>query len=191
MILEPLPLPSHPTQPRLAAIDRPAGLLMKAAYFMSKRVMGKVIAPIRVIYSRKPSLVWISQKFNRIESKDLKLESRYRHLIKAYTSLKNNCAFCHDISLAMAYRDRLGPETFRDLEKFRDSSAFDERDRAMLNYVDEIHRNLGVSDPVFEELRRHFDEERIVEITWLNAVETYYNYMAVPLGLGSDGLAGD
>lgn len=188
MIAE-IPTIPHPPEPRFAPIERPRGILMKVAYAMCRRMLGKVIAPMKVIYARKPSLLWISEKFRKIEARDLKLAARYKHLVKAYTSLKNGCAFCHDISLALAFQDRLGPETFRDLERFRDSAAFDDRDRAVLAYVDEIHRGLVVSDATFAELRRHFDEEEIVEITWINAVEYYYNSMAVPLGLGSDGLA--
>ena len=39
----------------------------------------------------------------------------------------------------------------------------------------------------FEALRRHFSEREIVEITWVNAVENYYNLINLPLGIESDG----
>ena len=44
------------------------------------------------------------------------------------------------------------------------------------------------SDETFEGLRKHFGEREIVDLTWLNAVGNYYNLMAVPLGIESDGL---
>jgi len=45
-----------------------------------------------------------------------------------------------------------------------------------------------VSDATFAELQRHFNEREIVEITWLNALENYYNLINLPLGIESDGL---
>ena len=37
-----------------------------------------------------------------------------------------------------------------------------------------------------ENLRAHFSEREIVEITWLNAIGNYFNLLAVPLALESD-----
>jgi alkylhydroperoxidase family enzyme len=49
-------------------------------------------------------------------------------------------------------------------------------------------RSKRVDDATFAELRRHFDERAIVEITWLAAVENYFNLINLPLGIESDGL---
>lgn len=69
------------------------------------------------------------------------------------------------------------------------SPHFDARERAALAYTEEATRSRKVSDATFEALRSHFDERQIVELTWLNAVGNYFNLIAVPLGLESDGLA--
>lgn len=45
-----------------------------------------------------------------------------------------------------------------------------------------------VSDETFEDLKKYFTEQEIVEITWINASENYFNLMAKPLGLTSDEL---
>jgi alkylhydroperoxidase family enzyme len=37
-------------------------------------------------------------------------------------------------------------------------------------------------------VRKHFSEREIVELTWLNALENYYNLMNVPLEIEQDGL---
>ena len=44
--------------------------------------------------------------------------------------------------------------------------------------------------PPFEALRARFSEKEIVELTWVNAAENYYNLQAAVLGIGSDELAG-
>lgn len=46
-----------------------------------------------------------------------------------------------------------------------------------------------MSDATYGELAKHFSEREIVEIVWANAVGNYFNLIAVPLGLESDGLA--
>jgi alkylhydroperoxidase family enzyme len=57
-----------------------------------------------------------------------------------------------------------------------------------LAYVEEATRTKRVSDDTFAALRRHFGEREIVAITWLNAVENYFNLLNVPLGIEADGL---
>jgi len=51
------------------------------------------------------------------------------------------------------------------LDGWRTSDAFDARERAVLAYADELSRQVRVSDAVFGELRRLFDEREIVELT--------------------------
>ncbi|MGH7635477.1 MAG: carboxymuconolactone decarboxylase family protein, partial [Gemmatimonadaceae bacterium] len=58
---------------------------------------------------------------------------------------------------------------------------------AALKYADEITRHKRVSDATFAALRKHFSEREIVEITFLNALENYYNLMNLPLEIESDG----
>src|SRR5712691_248699 len=58
---------------------------------------------------------------------------------------------------------------------------------AALAYVEEVTRNKRASDATFETLRKHFSEREIVEITWLNAIENYYNLINIPLEIESDG----
>ena len=54
--------------------------------------------------------------------------------------------------------------------------------------VEEATRLKRVSDATFKELRRHFDEDAIAQITWLGALENYFNLINLPLEIESDGL---
>ena len=80
-------------------------------------------------------------------------------------------------------------EKFRALGSYRTSDLFSDAERAALDYCGEITRERAVSDATFETLRKHFDERQIVELTWVNAVGNFFNLLAVPLGIESDGLA--
>ena len=51
-----------------------------------------------------------------------------------------------------------------------------------------IFGNEKVSDETFAELQRLFSETEIVEIIAINAFEQYFNALAIPLEIHSDGL---
>jgi alkylhydroperoxidase family enzyme len=54
--------------------------------------------------------------------------------------------------------------------------------------VDEATRSKTVGDATFERLREQFSEREIVEITFLNAIENFYNLINLPLEIEEDGL---
>jgi alkylhydroperoxidase family enzyme len=173
---------------RLAPIDNPPGLTAKIANWMTARRLGKVVAPMRVVYPRMPSLYGLTWRLLQIEEKKLHLDPLLRHLVKVWAAGVNGCGFCMDIGRAAAVLDARSLEKLDALSEYATSPLFTAAERAALAYVEAVTRDLHVQDAVFEELRRHFDEREIVEITWLTALESYYNRLAIPLGLESDGL---
>ena len=172
---------------RLAPIDEPRGLLMRFAYWLSRRQLGDVMSPLKVIYARAPSLAWTSVVYGAIEARGLSLPAELRLLITTQSSLLNGCRFCADLHMAQAVQAKLGLERFKALPDFARSPLFTERERAVLAYTQEITQRHTVPEAVFDNLRKHANEREIVEITWLNAVANFYNLMAVPLELESDG----
>jgi AhpD family alkylhydroperoxidase len=171
---------------RLAAIERPRSLKLRIAYWFSRRQLGGVMSPLRVIYARAPHLFGTSIAIYRAMRK-LSLDPALRLLVTTQSSLLNACTFCADLHRAEAVAAKLGRERFRDLLDFAHSPHFSERERAALAWTEEITRSRKASDASFERLRAHFSEREIVELTWLNAVGNFYNLLAVPLELESDG----
>ena len=109
-------------------------------------------------------------------------------LVRTWPAMINECTFCVDIAKAAALYKHLTLEKLEALPSYRTSPLYDARERAALAYVEEATRQKHVSDATFAELRRHFGEREIVEITWLNALEKYYNLLNLPLGIEADGL---
>ncbi len=172
---------------RLAPIERPRGLFLRIAFWLSRRQAGAVIAPLKVIYARVPALGLLGWRIARTLER-LSLEPGLRLLVATQSSLLNGCGFCADLHRAQAVRARLGQEKFLALPDYATSPLFSARERAILAYTEEVTRQRRASDASFAELARHCDEREIVEITWLNAASNYFNLLAVPLGIGSDGL---
>ena len=172
---------------RLQPIDKPSGVMMRLAFWMVRRQFGKVMMPMRVLYPRAPGLMKPSYAIQKAELKGLTLDHELHLLVTTLTSAINGCGFCLDLSRAVAMREHVPTEKLDALPHYRTSPLFNERERAALAYAEEATRHKEVSDATFETLRRHFTEREIVEITWVNAVENYYNLINRPLGIESDG----
>jgi len=173
---------------RLQTIDKPTGLMMRIAFWATRREFGKVMSTMRVLFPRAPKMVKLFYEIQKFETNGMRLEKELHFMVATLVSQLNGCGCCTDISRSMVIRENLGLEKFNAILEYRTSPLFSNRDRAALTFVEEATRNKRVSDATFEALRDHFSEWEIVEITWLNAVHNYYNLLNVPLELESDGL---
>lgn len=173
---------------RLEPIERPRGPLMRLAYWMSRRRFGKVVSPLKVIYARSPKLARLGFHMSLYVDRGTSLDPALRLLVPAAVAEANGCGFCLDIARALAVQAHVGLEKFEALPDWETSPLFCERERAAFAWAIGVARDVRVPDALFERLRKQFDEREIVEITSLAAIESYFNRIAIPFGLESDGL---
>lgn len=143
---------------------------------------------MKIIYARVPSAAFVAQKIVQTHGK-LSLEPDLHFLVQVKVSQLNGCAFCEDISLAYALQERIGIERFRDLSEYSQSDVYTPREKAALAFVEEATRHRKVSEATWKLVRAQFSETEIVELTWLNAAENYFDLQAAVLGIESDNLA--
>ena len=172
---------------RLEPIEKPKGVMMRFAYWGMRRMFGKVMTPVKVVTARIPRSLKLTSEIAKFEMKRIQLEPELHLMVVMLASQINGCGFCIDLAQAMVVREHLGMAKFNALSEYKTTPLFSDRERAALTYVEEITRHRRVSDATFENLRKHFNEREIVEITWLNAVENYYNLINIPLEIESDG----
>jgi alkylhydroperoxidase family enzyme len=173
---------------RLPPIEKPRGLVMRIAYWMMRRELGKVPSALKVMYARSPKLAMLGYRIRQVVDQGLELDHELALLIEVQSAMLNGCSFCGDLVKAMAVRQRIGMEKFDALLDHATHPVFSERERAALTWCAEITRTRDGSDAAFAQLQKHFSEREIIEITWLNALGNYYNLMAIPLRVESDGL---
>lgn len=173
--------------PRLDPIEQPGSLFLKAAYWIAEKKFGKVITPLKVLYARFPGGLGLARSLVQLE-KNFTIDKELQHLIQMYVATLNGCAFCRDINAASLEQHRVSGEKIDELMKFEESELFSESEKAALSYADEATRNRQVDTGTFNRLKNHFEEQEIVEITMINAVENFYNLMNAPLNIGSDQL---
>ena len=68
---------------------------------------------------------------------------------------------------AYALKEGLTPEQVAALSDWQPSDLFDEKQRTLLAYTDAVTRDIDVPDAVFAEVRQHFSERQVVELTML------------------------
>ncbi len=173
---------------RLTAVENPSNPLLKLAYWVSKRQFGKVLTPLKVIYSRKFSLLQFAMKIAKFEEKQNSLASDLRLLIKIAAATENGCTFCQDIALAQAVKSKIGTAKFTAVINGEKSDVFSEPERAVLNVIRQYAAERKVSDENFNALKKHFNETQIIEVLALNAFEQFYNAITIPLEIESDEL---
>ena len=83
-----------------------------------------------------------------------------------------------------AIEEGLTSEQVADIAEWRSSSRFDDRQRAVLAYVDSMTLEVQVPDAVFADVRKHFDERQTVELTVL--IGTYNMHTRVLQALEID-----
>jgi alkylhydroperoxidase family enzyme len=142
--------------------------------------MGTVVSPMKVVQARFPESLRLAYEMRALEER-LVIDDALRIRLKRHVAVRNGCTFCTDLADAQAEdTDGVAPG--------EDAPPSSERLRTALDYATAVTDTVSVDAPTFERLRAHFSEREIVEITWLCATENYYNRMAVPLGIGADGL---
>ena len=173
---------------RLTPIENPKHVMTRIAYWMTKRRLGKVMTPMKVVYARMPKIFRLAYEEVKLIEGGVSVDPVVSVLVRTWVAMINGCSFCVDIAKATAIQKHMAVDKFEALPQYRTSPLFSDRERAALAYAEEATRNKRVGDATFAELRRHFNEQEIVEITWLNAIENYYNLINLPLEIESDGL---
>ncbi len=173
---------------RLTPIEKPRNLLVRLAYRVMQRQFGRAITPLKVIFARYPWTLPGQLGIYAGLGKRMPIDQGLQLLIQHHVAQLNGCGFCVDIGEAMAVYEGISREKLDAVAEWRTSPLLDARERAALAYVEEATQTKRASDETFAALRAHFDDRQIVAITWLNAVENYFNLMNGPLGIESDGL---
>ncbi|WP_423746688.1 carboxymuconolactone decarboxylase family protein [Haladaptatus sp. SPP-AMP-3] len=173
--------------PRLEPIEKPDEPEIQSAYQMMRQEFGAALTPMKVVTARIPGSLGVNRKLQKFRER-IQLDSELKLMVGMLTSEINGCGFCVDLARSEAVRENLGVEKFNALAEYQTSPLFSDRERAALAYAEEVTRQKNVADATFEELRIHFNEREIVEITWLNAFQNYTNLVNIPLEIESDDL---
>ena len=170
----------------LPPIEKPKGLMMKLAYYFTRRQFGKVLTPLKVHSARLP--IGFGQFYAKISQLDKKLQLSPETvmLIREHVARINVCLFCIDIGRSFTIKASMNQAKFDALEQYRTSPLFSDAERAALDYVAELTKTKSVSPDTFSRMRRYYSEREACEIVWLVATEHIYNMTNIGLNIHSD-----
>ena len=170
----------------LSPIENPHGLIMKLAYYFTRRQFGKVLTPLKVYSARLPPAFGLFYtKIGRLDKK-LTLPPETLLLIREQVARINVCTFCVDIGRSFTIKASMNEAKFNALEEYRRSELFTDAERAALDYVTELTKDKKVDPGTFARLSAHYSEREICEIVWLVASEHVYNMTNIGLNIHSD-----
>jgi alkylhydroperoxidase family enzyme len=170
----------------LPAIEKPSGLIMKLAYYFTRRQFGKVLTPLKVHSARLPLAFGLFYgKVSKLDKK-LTLSPEMVMLVREQVARINVCLFCIDIGRSFTIKASMNQAKFDALEEYRTSNLFSEAERAALDYVTELAKEKKVNPETFSRMKQHYSERQICEIVWLVASEHLYNMTNIGLNIHSD-----
>ena len=172
--------------PFLPPIEKPKGLMMKLAYYFTRRQFGKVLTPLKVFSARLPSAFGMFYSKIAQLDKKLLLPPETALLVREYVARINVCLFCMDIGRAYAIQRSMNQAKLDVLEQYRTHPLFTDRERAVLDYATELTKDKKVDPATFARLSRYYSEREICEIVWLIASEHVYNMTNIGLNIHSD-----
>jgi len=104
------------------------------------------------------------------------VERKYKELAYLKASLINGCEYCFRAHVASGKKNGVTDAQVQALAFFYRSSAFDAKEKAVLLYAERVTRGAsGIRPNALNELKQHFNEDQIVELTLAIAVANFTN----------------
>lgn len=109
------------------------------------------------------------------------LEHSLVELIKLRASYLNGCAYCVDMHSKDARAAGETEQRLYAIPVWRETPFFTPRERAALAYTEAATRmgDAGISDAIYDEVRRHFSEREIVDLVMAVITINGWNRLAV------------
>ena len=151
---------------RVSYVEKPqAGPEALPIYEDLEKRIGKVLNPIKTI-AHSPKLLkdWWQMMMTLLG--DLDLDARIREMALLRIFRLTGCDYCFAEHDRVAEEAGVSREQITHINDYETNEAFSDLDRVVLRYTDGITVDNKVDDGVFEELKKHFSERELVELTF-------------------------
>ena len=105
------------------------------------------------------------------------------HLLKMRASQINGCAFCIDMHSKDARALGETEQRLYELDAWRETPFYTDRERAALAWTEAVTlvSQTHVPDSIYEEVRKHFSEKEIVDLTFVVSTINAWNRLAIAM----------
>jgi uncharacterized peroxidase-related enzyme len=163
-------------------------LYLRPFFWNQRRKYGRVL-DAALVWARAPRLfLGVALLYGMVDRRGSPIPAPLRSLVTVRVSQINDCAFCIDVNSATLLKRGVGEDKIVALAGWRDSALFDDRERAALDYAEAVTRSdARVSEDQVARLRRHFDDDALVELTGLIAFQNLSSKFNSALGVPAQG----
>ena len=168
--------------------DFPYPWYLRLMFRRQRRRYGRELEPVR-LWARMPAaFLAMTAMYRALDRKSSRIEPGLRSLVQVRVSQINGCDFCVDLNSFLGLGRGVAEDKLRTLPLFEDSTLFSERDKAALAYTEAVTRSdLRVDAALMSRLRRHFDDQAIVELAALIAYQNMSSKFNAALGVPAHG----
>jgi len=161
---------------------------VRLIFRLQRRRYGRELEPAR-LWGRLPrAFLAMSAMYGVLDRKASPIDAALRSLIQVRVSQINGCGFCIDINSASGLKRGVGQKKLAALSEFERSDLFTERERTALRYAEAVtYSNRRTDAALIEALRKHFDNDAIVELTALIAYQNMSSKFNAALGVPAQG----
>ncbi|HEY7743489.1 MAG TPA: carboxymuconolactone decarboxylase family protein [Burkholderiales bacterium] len=168
--------------------DHPYPWYLRPMFRSQRRRYGRELEPVR-LWARMPAaFLAMSAMYRALDRKSSPIDPGLRSLVQVRISQINGCEFCVDLNASLGLGRGIAQDQLRDLPRFEDSASFSEREKAALAYAEAATRSdRRVGEELIARLRRHFDDQAIVELAALIAYQNMSSKFNAALGVPAHG----
>ena len=175
-----------------------AGPMVRLVYRLGPRMMKKLtgrepragsgIEPME-IWAHQPKMMIGMGKFNQAVRKGTSVDERLKNLLELKGAQMIGCEYCVDLGSQICRNSGFSDDELLALPRYRRSDLFTEREKLALDYAVAVMRTpVEVTDELFSQMREHFNDEQLVEITALLTLVNLDRFNAA-FGIGAAGFS--
>jgi AhpD family alkylhydroperoxidase len=175
-----------------------AGPMVRLIYRLGPRMMKKLtghepqtgngMEPME-IWAHQPKMMIGMGRFNQAVRKGKSVDERLKNLVELKGAQMIGCEYCVDLGSQICRNSGLSDDELLALPRYGQSDLFTGREKLALDYTVAVMRTpVEVTDELFAQIKEHFSDEQLVEITALLTLVNIDRFNAA-FGIGSAGFS--
>ena len=170
-------------------LEVPDSILGRMLTWYARREYGDVPDNGLALLHRRPAL-WAVLGFERKVARWDRLDADLKTLAVMASASLIGCSWCMDFGYYAAHSQGLRVDKLRDVQRWRESDVFDDRERRVMEYAEAMSATPPqVTDEMADALREDLGVDAFVELTMMVAVENERSRFNSALGLTSQGFS--
>ncbi len=134
-------------------------------------------------YQAGPKAMSTLMGIERYLNRESGLEKSLLELVKTSVSQINSCAFCMDIHTKDSRKAGETEQRLYGLSSWKEATCYTPRERAALLWAESLTHHIGdgIKDFIYEEVREHFFESEMVDLSLVICTISSWNPFAINL----------